>query len=109
MPIKKKRKPRKDRNHIIYKITIGKLVYIGVTVLNESTIEKTLRFRLRRHKWRASKELKDTLLCQEIRKKGSDELIIEELMVVRGKEQAHETELSLIHRLQPQLNERGRF
>ena len=106
MSIEKKfRKKRTDRNHAVYQLTVGKRVYIGVTVVT-GTVTKSLWSRLSKHWYRrndparAHWELYKAL--SKLAERGEAEMIA--LHVVRGKSLAHELERELIRKLKPKLN-----
>ena len=99
------RKKRSDRNHIIYELRINGLNYIGVTAKTETTINKSVLARAAKHFYRAKKEDKNWLLCQELRKlanKNEIQVFVHE--VVRGKAAAHKREVELRRVLKPALN-----
>jgi GIY-YIG catalytic domain len=99
-----KRKPRADRNHLIYKISIKSKTYIGVTVVKNGNKNKTLRRRWQKHVQRALAEDKTWTLCEAIRKYGADAFKVEIVEVVRGKTAAHSRERELIRLHKPKLN-----
>ena len=99
------RKPRSDRNHIIYELRVNGLNYIGVTAKTESTVLKSVRARAAKHFYRAQKEDKNWLLCAELRKLSSKddiEIIVHE--IVRGKAEAHKREVEIRRAVRPALN-----
>ena len=99
------RKKRVDRNHIIYELRVNGLNYIGVTAKTETTINKSVLARAAKHYYRAKKESKNWLLCQELRKltdKSEIEVLVHE--VIRGKAAAHKREVELRRTLRPALN-----
>jgi hypothetical protein len=99
------RKPRVDRNHIIYEIVTPVGSYIGVTAKTESTVLKSLRSRAAKHYYRAKTEAKDWLLCQYLRTLD-DKLAIDirAVEMVRGKADAHRREVELRRLFKPALN-----
>jgi hypothetical protein len=99
----KRRKKRSDRNHLVYKLQVRSLVYIGVTYV-EGTVKKSLRRRWLKHVQRASTEDKGWKLCDAIRKYGVEAFNVEVIEVVRGKSNAHLLERALIRELKPKLN-----
>lgn len=99
----KRRKKRSDRNHIVYKLQVKSLVYIGVTYV-EKNAKKSLRRRWQKHVLRALSEEFDWALCNAIRKYGPDKFEVEIVDIVRGKSAAHQVERNLIRKLKPQLN-----
>jgi TfoX/Sxy family transcriptional regulator of competence genes len=99
------RKKRTDRNHIIYELIVNGKNYIGVTAKTESTIQKSVKARAAKHFYRAKKESKDWLLCAELRTLNSKEEI--EILihaVIRGKAEAHKTEVAIRRTVKPMLN-----
>jgi hypothetical protein len=99
----KRRKKRSDRNHIVYKLQVRDLSYIGVTYI-EKGAQRSLRRRWQKHVRRALTEQHNWALCKAIRKYGADTFQVEVLNIVRGKAQAHQVERELIRKLQPKLN-----
>lgn len=104
MADKKKRKPRSDRNHIVYELVANDESYIGVTVANKGSIKNALAWRFRKHVQRAMKEGHDWALSRAIRDYGADRFEKHILAVVRGKTEAHKRERELIRELNPTLN-----
>jgi len=99
------RKKRVDRNHIIYELRVNGASYIGVTAKTETTINKSVLARAAKHYYRAKRESKNWLLCQELRKladKSEIEVLVHE--VIRGKAAAHKREVELRRTLRPALN-----
>lgn len=99
-----KRKPRSDRNHLVYKAVVGSMTYIGVTVVKGSDPDKSLRRRFQRHVQRALTEQREWALCRAIRQHGSEKFSLQIISVVRGKSAAHTEERKLIRKLNPKLN-----
>ncbi len=102
--IKTKRKPRSDRKHIIYSLTIKNLEYIGVTFVDKGRVNASLTRRWKKHVNRALNENKDWKLCVAIRKYGAEAFTVSVLEVVRGKAPAHDRERELIRLHKPKLN-----
>ena len=99
------RKPRVDRNHIIYEIVTPVGSYIGVTAKTQTTVLKSLRARAAKHYYRAKTESKDWLLCQYPRSLADkSEIDIRMHEMIRGKADAHKRERELIRELKPALN-----
>lgn len=99
------RKKRSDRNHIIYELVVNGLNYIGVTAKTETTVLKSVRARAAKHFYRAKKENKNWLLCEELRKLNSkDEIEIKVHEIVRGKAEAHKREVEIRRAVKPILN-----
>jgi hypothetical protein len=99
-----KRKTRSDRNHIIYSIAIGKREYIGVTVVSNRSVAKSLKRRWQKHVQRAYAEDKGWKLSLAIRKYGPEAFVVETVQIVRGKAAAHAIERDLIRMRKPKLN-----
>jgi len=102
--IKKARKKRSDRNHLVYKLQVGKLVYIGVTHVDRGSPVKSLRRRWLKHVQRAMTEERQWKLCVAIRNHGAEAFSVEIVRVVRGKSAAHQMERELIRTVKPKLN-----
>ena len=99
------RKKRSDRTHIIYQITVGSKIYIGVTAKTQSTVLRSVRSRIAKHFYRAQTEGLNWLLCQALRKLDCKEDIeFAILATIRGKAAAHEYERELIRKFKPALN-----
>lgn len=99
-----KRKKRCDRNHIIYQIKVGAQVYIGMTHVQRGRPNASLQRRWKKHVQRALTENRDWKLCKAIRRHGPERFEVVILQIVRGKENAHKVERSLIRKLNPSLN-----
>ena len=102
--IKNKRKPRSDRNHIIYSISVNGYEYIGVTFVEKGRVNYSLTRRWQKHVRRALTENKDWKLCTAIRKYGPDNFYVGVIEIVRGKSAAHIRERELIRERKPKLN-----
>ena len=96
------RKKRSDRNHVIYRMTIGDQSYIGLTVANGRAFGKAVKLRVQKHISRAIKEEKNWTICEAIR--GAEVVEYEVLEVVRGRKPAHQRERDIIAELAPTLN-----
>lgn len=101
---KTKRKKRSDRTHILYKIVVENMIYIGLTAKTQSTVLKSANLRFSKHLERARNESKSWPLYTALRKFGIDSVTMEILETVRGKAQAHSREVALIKALKPELN-----
>ena len=101
------RKKRKDRNHIIYKITCLKTKesYIGLTLQVGQKKVGSANIRLKSHISRA-KNGGGWKLHERIREVGSQYFTTEVIDIVRGKSEAHSKEIYYIDRLMPELNVR---
>ena len=95
-------KKRCDRNHVIYRMTIGEESYIGLTVVNGRAVTKAVKLRVQKHISRAMVETKDWSICDAIR--SADVVQYEVLEVIRGRKPAHQRERELIAEYQPSLN-----
>jgi hypothetical protein len=100
----RKRKKRSDRTHIIYRLTVAKGQYIGITAKTQSTVLRSVRLRVAKHFERARNENKPWPLYKALRKYGVDCVEYEILELVRGKLAAHTREVELIEKLHPKLN-----
>lgn len=99
------RKRRVDRVHIIYRLVVGGLDYIGVTARTESTALKSVRVRANKHYYRATAENRTWLLCEALRLiEDKSEIEITVLEAVRGKPAAHRREVELRRAYGPALN-----
>ena len=99
------RKPRTDRNHIIYEIITPVGSYIGVTAKTQTTVLKSLRARAAKHYYRAKTETKTWALCQYLRTlEDKSEIDIRMPEMVRGQADAHARERELIRLHNPILN-----
>jgi len=99
-----KRKRRSDCNHIVYSLSVGKLQYIGVTVVANRSPKRSLKVRWQKHIRRALTENRDWRLCQAIRKHGPEAFLVQVIEIVRGKSAAHQLERDLIRTMNPRLN-----
>lgn len=99
------RKPRSDRNHIVYELVIAGMSYIGVTAKTESTVLKSVQTRANKHWYRAHSESKNWLLCSALRELDCrDQIEIRVHEIVRGKAAAHRREVEIRRALNPVLN-----
>ena len=96
-------KKRCDRNHVIYRMSIGDQSYIGLTVANGRAFGKAVKLRVQKHISRAMIEQKDWSICDALR--GAEVVEYEVLEVIRGRKPAHQRERVLIKELEPTLNE----
>lgn len=103
----KKRKRRSDRNQAIYQITniVTNETYVGLTVVSyNGNAVRTINRRFQKHVQRAMTENKTWTLSESIRKYGSENFKTELVIVVRGKELAHQIETDIINEFKPALN-----
>lgn len=108
-----KRKPRSDRNHVIYQVKNKQTgeFYIGITFVRKPTKSssrskmplKSANDRFTSHVYRSYNGSK-TLLHKNIKEHGADIFDVSVLEVVRGKKSAHQREIELIQKLRPDLN-----
>jgi hypothetical protein len=100
------RKKRTDRNHIIYRITVGDACYIGVTANTAGSLKRSLWDRMSKHWYRRNEEGKNHWLLYRVLQTltARTEADIEVLDVVRGKSAAHDVERELIRLHRPALN-----
>ena len=106
--MKKPRKKRCDRNHLIYLLTSpsGKR-YIGVTYARGRAYRASLRQRWLTHCRNANVYNYDTDISVCIREEGADKFELQILKIIRGKDEAHALERKMIADLQPELNMEG--
>jgi hypothetical protein len=98
-------KARANRKHIIYRLTVRKMVYVGITFVDDKIgAEKSLRRRWQKHVRRALTENKNWKLCKAIRTHGAEKFTVEILEIVKGKTAAHDVERAMIRDLDPRLN-----
>ena len=101
----RKRKPRKDRPHIIYQLTVGNKSYVGVTFVRKQSVAKTMRARIIQHWYNAHNHNYQWGLSAALRKLDSiEDVEYEVLERVKGKQAAHARERELISELRPKLN-----
>lgn len=100
----KKRKRRKDRKHAIYRITVGKQSYIGVTVIDGGVVTSIKR-RYNKHWYRRNDPARwNWLIYEALRGVERHEPKLELIEIVRGKAEAHERERELVKKHKPLLN-----
>ena len=70
----KRRKPRSDRMHVIYRVTCTATAetYVGLTVCAGNSPKKAVEGRWQRHVTRALTQAKDWALCKAIRQHGAE-------------------------------------
>jgi len=100
-----RRKRRCDTNHIVYCLTAptGEQ-YVGVTVKDTPSVQKSVQRRWMKHVYRARSENKTWTLYEAMRAYGPDTFRVEALEVVRGKAPAHARERVLTRELGATLN-----
>ena len=103
--LRKRRKRRSDRNHLIYQIAIQSKVYIGITHVANGSPKRSMRRRWLKHVQRALSENHAWPLCKAIRKYGPEAFDVSILEIVRGKLAAHQRERELIRQYNPKLNQ----
>jgi hypothetical protein len=101
-----KRKPRSDRNHVLYRVECMDTgdSYIGLTVAKGHAFLRSVKVRWQKHVSRAMREDKDWAFCTAIRDNTDAEWRYEVLEVVRGRKPAHQRERELISLYEPSLN-----
>lgn len=100
------RKRRSDRNHIVYRLVVNGMDYIGVTVKDTPSAAKSLQRRVNKHWYRRNEIGKNHwTLYQEIGKLSDrTEIKSEIIAIIRGKSEAHVFERELIKEENPVLN-----
>lgn len=100
------RKKRSDRNHVIYQLTVpGHGTYIGVTVKDTASAQKSALRRFAKHWYRLKDPAKNQwLLYRALAHVARDSVLVEVLAQIRGKTAAHELEVRLRRQLKPNLN-----
>ena len=100
------RKPRSDRNHVLYKVTCVDTgdSYIGLTVAKGHAYVRAVKVRWQKHISRAKCENKNWALCEALRNLNSSMWQYEVIEIVRGRKPAHQRERVLIASMQPTLN-----
>lgn len=104
--LKKRRKPRSDRNHLIYLLTCKSSgeQYVGLTVVRGQAYKKSMDTRWKGHVHHAKVENRECLIHKAIRQHGPEAFDREILKVVRGKLAAHKEETQEIKLRKPALN-----
>ena len=98
------RKRRSDRNHVLYRLTLGELTYIGLTVVTGRAFLRSVKVRVQKHLSRAKREEKEWNLYSFLRDNPDCTVEYEVLEVVRGRKNAHFRERELIEKFAPELN-----
>ena len=100
----KKRKVRSDRKHVIYCMTCEKTgkQYVGVTVVRQNNVEKSIQLRMTQHLHRAWIEESTRVLPTALRKYSG--WTVDAMMVVRGKAEAFAMEAVIVNAMDPVLN-----
>ena len=101
------RKIRSDCNYIIYEaVSATGENYIGLTRKSESTVNKSVLERWRKHKSRARNENRLWALYVYLKTGGLElDWTHRVLAVVRGRAEAYALERSLVKELRPTLND----
>jgi hypothetical protein len=101
-----KRKPRSDRNHVLYRVECVDTgdSYIGVTVAQGHAFLRSVKVRWQKHVSRAKCENKNWSFCAALRDNADCEWRYEVLEIVRGRKPAHQRERQLIAEYEPTLN-----
>jgi hypothetical protein len=105
MNLKKPRKNRQDRMHVVYVITnvLTKEQYVGITVCGQK-VRKALKVRMQKHAQRARVENKPWALCEALREYGPAAFEYGVVEFVRGRKPAHARERQVIAQFAPALN-----
>jgi len=100
-----RRKKRSDRTHLVYELTVGRKTYIGITVLKDGSVAKTMRLRIVGH-WYKAHVLNETWkLSEALRTLDAVEDVEYRILgKARGKAPAHSLERDLIAEHKPKLN-----
>lgn len=98
------RKKRSDRKHVIYCMTCVKTgkQYVGVTVVRNGNVDKSMQIRMTQHLHRAWVEESDRTFSVALRKYAA--WTVDTMMVVRGKAEAFAIESEIINSMKPELN-----
>ena len=101
------RKIRSDCNYIIYEaVSETGENYIGLTRKSESTVNKSVLERWRKHKSRARNENRLWALYVYLKTGGLDLLWEHRVLeIVRGRKEAYAREREIVKELQPTLND----
>lgn len=98
------KKKRCDRNHVLYRLSIGDESYIGLTVAQGQAYLRSVKVRVQKHLSRAKQEQKQWNLYAFLRENEEATVHYEVLEVVRGRKPAHQRERELIAEYAPTLN-----
>lgn len=101
-----KRKPRQDRNHVLYRVECIDTgdSYIGLTVAQGQAYLRSVKVRWQKHMSRAKCENKAWAMCTALRELSDCTWTYQVIEVVRGRKPAHQRERQLISELNPTLN-----
>ena len=100
-----KRKTRSDRTHLVYELTVGRKSYIGITVLKDGSVAKTMRQRIVAHWYKAHVLNEGWKLSTALRTlEAVEDVEYRILGKARGKAPAHSLERDLIAEQKPKLN-----
>ena len=101
-----KRKPRQDRNHVLYRVECVDTgdSYIGLTVAQGQAYLRSVKVRWQKHMSRAKCENKAWAMCTALRELSDCTWTYQVIEVVRGRKPAHQRERQLIFELNPSLN-----
>lgn len=102
-----RRRTRSDCTYIIYEMSDSQgETYIGVTRKSESTVDKSVRERWRRHLSRARCENRSWTLYQYLRSGAVEgEWWFRVIDTVRGRLAAYRREIEVVGELEPTLND----
>lgn len=104
----KRRKPRSDRNHIIYMASLKDnptAFYIGTAVMLRQAVNKTLKKRKDGHEGDTFKRNSQRTFHKAIREHGMQAFQWRVIEKVRGRKQAFRREAELINSLKAPLND----
>lgn len=105
-----RRRARSDSTYIIYEMSDARgETYIGVTRKTESTVDRSVRQRWRRHLSRARCEQRDWTLYQYLRSGALEgQWWFRVLETLRGRLAAYRREIEVVAELEPTLNDQYR-
>ncbi len=99
-----KNKATQKRKHVIYCMTCEKTgkQYIGITVVRNNNVQRSIQIRMTQHLHRAWVEESDRVFPTALRKYSK--WSVEPMMVVKNKAEAFALESAIINGLKPELN-----
>jgi hypothetical protein len=103
-----KRTARSDSNYVIYVALHDGKAYIGLTRKSQSTVNKSVKERWRKHVSRAKNEARDWRIYNYMRDGNWDGWSHEVITVIRGRAEAYAYERALVKQLEPELNDQYR-
>ena len=102
---KTKRTARSDCNYVIYVALHNGKAYIGLTRKSQSTVDKSVKERWRKHISRAKHEDRDWEIYRYIKQGNWTDWAHEVICVIRGRAEAYAYERELVKTLRPELND----